>query len=547
MKQEEDSKNILIVEDEKIYHTLIKRSFTKHSKPFSLTITETVAEAKKQAQNGSFDLIIADYYLPDGNGTAMLEDGSITKRMPVIILTGRGTEEIAAAVMKEGASDYVVKSEYSVEKLPELSIKTIKAWRTEQELKETQAKLNKLFETMADGIVVVNTEGQITSANPAGRKILSLKKDKIVGRYFQEKTWKQIDEEGNPFPVEKLPLSICLTEKREALEVEHGIISEDGEVKWLSVNAAPLFGEDGSLNGAVAGFRDITQRKKMEKDLEKALNFSLTIFDQLPTPKLRTDAAADCNYVNRAWTELTGKSMDESLGDGWKLALHPKDRKEFTRAFNDAFSEQRELKREARFLGPEDTIIWCIVVARPYKNLEDRFAGYILSFSDITERKREEEFRIKELERELSTLEKLTNNRQTTITAKSLGIKPLNENFPILFKQYVDRFSSLLEQLFDSRVHKTDLDVTPDLRNLSRQLGRMQAGARDIIELYTKSLKNTSENSPTGKSQVLAEEGRIMALELMGYLANFYRNFYILQEEVPKEGLSEKNDGTNKA
>ncbi len=187
MEHNEEPKKILIVEDEKIYHTLIKRSFTKYSGNFSLTFTKTVTEAKKQAKNGSFDIIIADYYLPDGEGTELIKDGIISKRMPVIFLTGRGSEEIAAAVLKAGAADYIVKSDHAIDTLPELTFKTVRSWKTEQELKETRGKLNKLFETMADGMVVVNTEGQITSANPAAKQILSLKKTELWGDSTRKK------------------------------------------------------------------------------------------------------------------------------------------------------------------------------------------------------------------------------------------------------------------------------------------------------------------------------------------------------------------------
>jgi light-regulated signal transduction histidine kinase (bacteriophytochrome) len=47
--------------------------------------------------------------------------------------------------------------------------------------------------------------------------------------------------------------------------LEHAIIAQSGETKWLSVNAAPIVDQDGQLTGAIASFRDITDQKGTEE------------------------------------------------------------------------------------------------------------------------------------------------------------------------------------------------------------------------------------------------------------------------------------------
>jgi signal transduction histidine kinase len=63
---------------------------------------------------------------------------------------------------------------------------------------------------------------------------------------------------------------VALREQRDVDPIEHSIIAPDGDIKWLSVNAAPLLDEDGQLYGAVAGFRDISESKRSEEALRLA-------------------------------------------------------------------------------------------------------------------------------------------------------------------------------------------------------------------------------------------------------------------------------------
>ncbi len=128
--------------------------------------------------------------------------------------------------------------------------------------------LHQMMQTMVDGMVMVDREGQIVYANPAAERILDLRQDAILGRYYNVRTWRQVDAEGSPYPLDRLPLAVAMRELREVCEVEHGIIDAEDNLKWLSVNAAPLLDEEGVLYGAIANFRDITERWHARAELE---------------------------------------------------------------------------------------------------------------------------------------------------------------------------------------------------------------------------------------------------------------------------------------
>jgi hypothetical protein len=141
--------------------------------------------------------------------------------------------------------------------------------QAEQALRESEWRLDQMLQTMVDGMVRVDVEGQITFANPAAERILEIARDEIQGRYYQEHEWQQIDEQGNPFSPDLLPLAQALSKRRSVEGIEHGIQTADGRTKWLSVNAAPLVRDDGEAYGAVASFRDVTERKQAEQALRQ--------------------------------------------------------------------------------------------------------------------------------------------------------------------------------------------------------------------------------------------------------------------------------------
>ncbi len=99
---------ILIVEDEPVVRNLLLRIFERHK--FSVAIATNLAEASAAVQRESYDLMMLDIRLPDGDGQKFLEQMvALPERPLVVMVTGFGTIGSAVDSMRAGAFDYVLK------------------------------------------------------------------------------------------------------------------------------------------------------------------------------------------------------------------------------------------------------------------------------------------------------------------------------------------------------------------------------------------------------------------------------------------------------
>src|SRR5688572_10523956 len=89
-----------------------------------------------------FDCALLDYNLPDRSGTEMLRDlRAADADLPVIMMTGQGSEEIAVDAMKAGAADYLPKGRLSGEQLARSVTGAIRVHRAEAETRRAVARL----------------------------------------------------------------------------------------------------------------------------------------------------------------------------------------------------------------------------------------------------------------------------------------------------------------------------------------------------------------------------------------------------------------------
>ncbi len=129
----------------------------------------------------------------------------------------------------------------------------------------------------------------------------------------------------------------------------------------------------------------------------------------------------------------------------------------------------------------------------------------------------------KEQEREIRSLDEYSDGLATSVTARSFGVGLLSETIPDSFEELVSIYGDLLDLSLEQRTFKVDNTISKRLYSLAEKIGFLKAGPRDIVEIHSLALKRRTTEVPPQRAQAFMEEGRLMVLELMGYLVSVYR------------------------
>jgi PAS domain S-box-containing protein len=150
--------------------------------------------------------------------------------------------------------------------------------RLEQEATARARQLEATIEAMTEGVGIYDPQGHSLLTNRAGKKILGIEANPtfFTSRPHAERIAlvHTRDKQGHPFPPERSPLSRALRgEIVSDAESEDMIITAlDGQERYLSATAAPIWDAHGQLAGAVFVYRDVTERRRLEQRTQQALN-----------------------------------------------------------------------------------------------------------------------------------------------------------------------------------------------------------------------------------------------------------------------------------
>lgn len=143
--------NILVVDDDEVDRMAVGRALRKAGIQINLTEANNSATAIANLKETIFDCVFLDYRLPDRSGLELIKQLQIAGlRVPLIVLTGQGDEQIAVEMMKAGASDYLSKSRVSPETLSYVLRNAVRVHRAEmkaaianQQLRESNELLKR--------------------------------------------------------------------------------------------------------------------------------------------------------------------------------------------------------------------------------------------------------------------------------------------------------------------------------------------------------------------------------------------------------------------
>jgi len=286
---------ILIVEDLPTDAELCERE-VKQALPQSVfRCVETEDEFLAALETFVPDLILSDYSMPRFDGmTALTLAREHAPETPFIIVTGSTNEETAVACMKAGAWDYVIKEHMRrlgsavSAALEQKQVRRERRMATEA-LHESEAIHRLLLDTVPVGIFHYDRELRITYCNDLFVKIIQSSRNILVG--LDMKTLK--DQSILP------ALQRVMTGEQGTYEGPYAATTSTA-TGWTYLITAPVRDAAGDIQGGVAMFLDITEKKRTERELEVERNKLHDILDAMEDGVFIVNEDYHIEYINPA-------------------------------------------------------------------------------------------------------------------------------------------------------------------------------------------------------------------------------------------------------
>jgi len=304
---------ILHIEDIRSDAELIERTLKKSGIAFEKLLVDTKEEYIKALDEFHPDVILSDHSLPAFNS---LEALKILKQrggnIPFILITATVSEEFAVNVMKEGASDYVLKDR--LQRLPNAVINAISKYQSDA---ERQVYLDKIFasealftkaETIAEfGTFRVGLNNDDISWSAGTYILLGYQQDEVAASY--ENFLKPI----HPDDVEEVQNIIDTSiSNAQPEEIDFRVINKDGSVKYLRSQFEFELDENGKAEYVIGFSQDVTREKLAQiqveeyiDELKAAAERQSAILNALPPNIVLLNEDAKIVAVNDSWKKFT--------------------------------------------------------------------------------------------------------------------------------------------------------------------------------------------------------------------------------------------------
>jgi diguanylate cyclase (GGDEF)-like protein/PAS domain S-box-containing protein len=259
---------VLMVEDSEDDATLLLRVLRRNGYEVVYEIVDTPAAMRAALENQEWDVITSDHALPHFNAPEALKLAKkLRPDLPFIIVSGEIDLNLAVSLMKDGAQDYIQKSE--LPRLVPVIIRELNEAKIRREHKEirnvleiSENRYRRLFETAQDGILILDADtGQIQDVNPFLIEMLGYTMEEFLGKNLWEiGAFKDIEASKAAFL--ELQSKGYVRYKNLPLETKDG-----RPINVEFVSNVYLVNHHKVIQ---CNIRDITERKKAEDDLLKS-------------------------------------------------------------------------------------------------------------------------------------------------------------------------------------------------------------------------------------------------------------------------------------
>jgi len=272
--------------------------------------------------------------------------------------------------------------------------------KAERALKDSEEQYRSLILRIQAAVVVHGADTQVIASNPKAQELLGLTEKQMLGKTVTDKAWKFHRSDGEKMSLEEYPVNRVMATKQSLRDLTTGVCHpEKDDMAWVLVNADPVLDDEGGIQQVIVTFMDITERKRAEEALRESEEQFRLLIQRIQTAIVVHGADTQIIASNPKTYELLGLSKDQMLGktvidNAWKfLDADGKEMPLEEYPVNRVLATQQPLRDYTVGVCRSDknNLAWVLVNANPVFDDKHNIQQVIVTFMDITERKRTEE------------------------------------------------------------------------------------------------------------------------------------------------------------
>jgi diguanylate cyclase (GGDEF)-like protein/PAS domain S-box-containing protein len=314
-------KILLLVEDNPGDARLLREMFNEEgSHGTEMTYAQCMKDAEKCLGERIVDIILLDLSLPDAEGVAAVRRlRAAAPRVPLVVLTGRDDEVLAAQALQAGAQDYLIKGQIDSRGLLRALRYAIERKAMEEALFVEKERAQVTLNSIGDAVACTNILGNITFLNLVAEKMTGWSWQEASGRPMAEvfKIQDAISREPTPNPMD----AAMGLDRTVHLPSNCILVRRDGFETPIEDSVAPIHDREGNATGAVIVFRDVSTARAMAAQMTHSAQHDY--LTSLPNRMLLNDRVSQAiglalrhsKKVAVLFLDLDGfKHINDSLG-----------------------------------------------------------------------------------------------------------------------------------------------------------------------------------------------------------------------------------------
>ena len=270
----------------------------------------SATEGEQLLAEASIDCVVSDYQMPEKNGIEFLKAvRENDPHLPFIIMTGKGDETVASEAISAGVTDYIRKEAGSehYDLLAHRIRNVVGQRRAERAKKARNRRIRRVYERINDGFAALDEQLRVTYVNSRAAELLDHSEEELMGEQVTD-VFPEIEQ------TEFYDAASGVLAEQEVISLEEYYEYLDA---WFEVRIFP------DVDGLSIYFRDITDRKRRQRELERSRKRYRALVDTAPTAIVVVDADdGQIVEINQAAESLLGYSSSDLSGEH-HTTIHP--------------------------------------------------------------------------------------------------------------------------------------------------------------------------------------------------------------------------------